>query len=262
MTSKYDRLGDHLRSLTSNTWTASFADLERMLGFPLPFSARNHQAWWGNNRASPQACSWLDAGWKVGNLRQLAETVVFERASAGAAPRHGLPIRQLDAAAAIPPQAAPKPPKRELPPYPWDTADGVDYRIRFRWEPIGRVLLDEKELPAFPAVPPTPGLYRFQIRGARGHATYIGEAEDLRRRFQGYRTPSVGQLTNVRVRDRLLEALREEDEVAVAIVISGAELVLSGDERPVDLGSKQIRLILENAALVAGASDTVESLNR
>ncbi len=44
MTSKYDRLADHLAALDAPVVTLSFAAIEAVVG-PLPIQARNHPSW-------------------------------------------------------------------------------------------------------------------------------------------------------------------------------------------------------------------------
>ena len=65
---KYVRLATHLRSLGGESWTASFAELEKVLGFPLPPSARKYEAWWQPSGSHTQALAWTDAGWSVAKL--------------------------------------------------------------------------------------------------------------------------------------------------------------------------------------------------
>ena len=55
-------------------------ELERVLGRPLPASARQHRAWWGNNDRSPQAMAWLSAGWRVAAVDIGAGHVTFQKA--------------------------------------------------------------------------------------------------------------------------------------------------------------------------------------
>ena len=57
----------------------SFQEIERVLGFALPASARTYQAWWANDPKHSQAKAWLDAGAKSGQLDIRAETVVFRK---------------------------------------------------------------------------------------------------------------------------------------------------------------------------------------
>lgn len=47
-------------------WLLSFAQVEQIIGVPLPASASTHQAWWGNDATSHvQAKAWLLAGWRT-----------------------------------------------------------------------------------------------------------------------------------------------------------------------------------------------------
>lgn len=80
---KYEPLFHHLTALEATEWRASFREIEAILGFALPASARRHQAWWSNQKsgAGPiQSRAWQEAGWRTRNLNLTAQTVVFERA--------------------------------------------------------------------------------------------------------------------------------------------------------------------------------------
>jgi hypothetical protein len=46
---KYSKLGDYLKSSDPDKLTLSFLDVENILGFNLPNSAREYQAWWANS---------------------------------------------------------------------------------------------------------------------------------------------------------------------------------------------------------------------
>jgi len=77
--SKYDPLRSHLECTKGNRWRGTFTEIENILGFALPHSARNHPAWWANeNKAhQPQKLAWLTAGWRTANLNLTAETIEF-----------------------------------------------------------------------------------------------------------------------------------------------------------------------------------------
>ena len=78
--SKYDKLGAYLESSNGSEWHASFRQLEFILGFALPASARLYSAWWANDaRQGRQAMAWLLAGWRAGDLNLTSETVTFYR---------------------------------------------------------------------------------------------------------------------------------------------------------------------------------------
>ena len=75
MQSKYEPLELRLRAIPAGTKevTMSFAEIERVLGAPLPASAKSHRPWWANQRDSktrPQAHAWLSAGFVVDTVNQ------------------------------------------------------------------------------------------------------------------------------------------------------------------------------------------------
>lgn len=56
----------------------SFAEIDKILGFRLPRSARDHQAWWSNTRIGhSHAAAWLDPGWKTSGLDLTSQRVTF-----------------------------------------------------------------------------------------------------------------------------------------------------------------------------------------
>ncbi len=85
MASKYDPLSKHLESIGASAWHTTFQEIERILSFRLPASARNHRSWWHNNTIGhPQAPAWMDIGWKTTDVDMSAETLVFRRGSMSA----------------------------------------------------------------------------------------------------------------------------------------------------------------------------------
>ncbi len=85
---KYRNLYVHLRSLSSQEWKASFADVEVIIDDNLPASAWDYQAWWANDATHSQGAAWLAAGWETAQVDMGAETVLFRR-NALAASRRG-----------------------------------------------------------------------------------------------------------------------------------------------------------------------------
>ena len=77
--SKYDPLYGHLLDGPNNVVALSFTEIERILGFALPASARRYQAWWANEREGTHshARSWLDASYKTQGVDLNAQTVRF-----------------------------------------------------------------------------------------------------------------------------------------------------------------------------------------
>lgn len=82
---KYEPLAEHLTALPRDRWVATFDEIERVLKFNLPPSARKHDAWWSNSRKGnhSQSRAWLDAGWYIESIDRANEKVVLVR-SAGA----------------------------------------------------------------------------------------------------------------------------------------------------------------------------------
>jgi hypothetical protein len=65
--------------------TVSFEQIESILGFNLPSSARKHKAWWGNQRSGhSHSRAWLLAGWRVDEVDVSAEWVHFIASDPGA----------------------------------------------------------------------------------------------------------------------------------------------------------------------------------
>ena len=95
---KYAPLKHHLegRFATSET-PMSFREVEAVLGFPLPVSARKHQAWWSNTRhGHSHAAAWLDAGWRTANLDLAREAVTFIKDAASGLAEEIAPFRQRE----------------------------------------------------------------------------------------------------------------------------------------------------------------------
>lgn len=82
--SKYQPLSDHLTGRSEDQWQASFAELEEVLGFPLPKGARSQRVWWSDDKDAekPHKRAWQGAGWRVGHVDPAAETVTFHRIGA------------------------------------------------------------------------------------------------------------------------------------------------------------------------------------
>ena len=79
---KYQRLYTHLFSLTTQEWRTSFDEIESIIGFQLPASARLHRPWWSNQTGGnghSQALSWSAAGWETAEVDMDAETLLLRR---------------------------------------------------------------------------------------------------------------------------------------------------------------------------------------
>lgn len=72
--SKYDALAEWLIASGTSEVRSTFEQIEEVLGFAMPPSARNHPAWWSG---SVVARSIGSAGWRAAQVNLTAETVVF-----------------------------------------------------------------------------------------------------------------------------------------------------------------------------------------
>ena len=94
---KYAPLYRHLLSArTEPEWRTTFGEIEVILGFRLPDSARLHRPWWSNSKKGSghsHALAWQAAGWRTREVDIEAETLVFTR-SAGTSAPDGAPVRR------------------------------------------------------------------------------------------------------------------------------------------------------------------------
>jgi hypothetical protein len=90
--SKYQPLSDHLGSRPDAAWFATFAEVERILGFPLPKAARALPSWWANDPGKAHGRAWSQPGWEVGDLDLAAEQVLFRRRPAPPAGSEAQPV--------------------------------------------------------------------------------------------------------------------------------------------------------------------------
>ena len=95
---KYEPLAVRLQQEREDSWTATFRDIEEVLGFALPASARTYREWWANQRdgGHSQTKGWQDAGWQVWKVDLAAESVTFRRARSRAIPAGGADLDSED----------------------------------------------------------------------------------------------------------------------------------------------------------------------
>ncbi len=77
--SNYDALRLHLAGLDVDEWATTFAEIESLLGFRLPESARVFNAWWSNSlKGRPGTIAWREAGFRA-SVKMEEERVIFRR---------------------------------------------------------------------------------------------------------------------------------------------------------------------------------------
>ncbi len=59
--------------------TLSFDQLEQVIQYSLPKSAKVHRTWWANDPNHPQAAQWLDVGWRAHGISMTEQRVTFIR---------------------------------------------------------------------------------------------------------------------------------------------------------------------------------------
>ena len=78
--SKYEPLPQFLSSVGGTLHRMSFAEIERILGFKLPKSAYEHEAWWSNSATGhSHARSWIKSGWRTEAVDLSGRKVTFQR---------------------------------------------------------------------------------------------------------------------------------------------------------------------------------------
>ena len=86
-------------------WRASFAEIERVLGFLLPPPARARPAWWANDGQSDQSQAWIGAGWQVDEADVESERATLSRWVTLAKSKFGLDEWTVHDAALLRPDA-------------------------------------------------------------------------------------------------------------------------------------------------------------
>lgn len=86
--SKYEPLGQFLRSQHRDRVPMTFAEIEKVLNTKLPPSKR-HRAWWSNNPDNNvMTREWLEAGYETEAVDTISEKLVFRRKTGSASVDH------------------------------------------------------------------------------------------------------------------------------------------------------------------------------
>jgi len=76
----YDPLFEWLQRQNNNRIATTFAQIETVLHFDLPDTARRRPQWWENNpNHHSHARAWLDAGFHTEEVDLIRETLAFVR---------------------------------------------------------------------------------------------------------------------------------------------------------------------------------------
>ncbi len=78
--SKYEALGQFLKSQGNQLVPMTFGQIEQVIGATLPPSAHKHRPWWSNNsKNSVLTRVWLEAGFKSEQVNMESQKLVFRR---------------------------------------------------------------------------------------------------------------------------------------------------------------------------------------
>jgi hypothetical protein len=85
MASLYQPLADFLAAQPGTAVVLTLAEIEALLGAPLPPAAQE-AAWWADAAEAEQARAWLGVGWRVRMMewRKKRWAIIFERGAADA----------------------------------------------------------------------------------------------------------------------------------------------------------------------------------
>lgn len=77
---KYAPLCDFLKKQDRSLVRLTFKEIEKLIGAPLPASARKHRPWWSNNPDNSVITdAWLAAGYRTEQVDMERGTLVFRR---------------------------------------------------------------------------------------------------------------------------------------------------------------------------------------
>ena len=76
---KYRYLSDYLSSSNKKSVSLTFKEIEEIIDFELPESAKKHRPFWANTTTHSIALSWLSVGYETVDVNMDSQTVVFEK---------------------------------------------------------------------------------------------------------------------------------------------------------------------------------------
>jgi hypothetical protein len=75
---KYEALMKHFENLKVNNLTLTYEEIENIIGFKLPKSAYQYNAYWRESKTHTITRAWIENGWKITGLK-LGVCVEFSR---------------------------------------------------------------------------------------------------------------------------------------------------------------------------------------
>lgn len=93
--SKYEPLADFLKQANGRNLKLTFAEIEKILGFPLPAS-KQYPAWWSNSATNnTMTKAWLSAGYKTEQVDVVGQKVTFHSEMPPGSPTEAMPRSPL-----------------------------------------------------------------------------------------------------------------------------------------------------------------------
>lgn len=220
----YDPLRQYLLALPAAVGdkTLSFGELEHILGFELPDTARDRRQWW-ENPSSPtsghsQARAWLGAGWKVDTVSFTGKWARFTRTASPRAVKHE--EDRVELAAGAPPEEV----GTDDASLASGTVSQADLQ-KLGFEEVGEWVLrdDALQLRLARYGQESGILYAFVAESA---VKYIGKSSrTLEQRLYGYSRPGPTQHTNLRIRPAIEELLRQGQRVQILALVQKEEIL-------------------------------------
>lgn len=134
-------------------------------------------------------------------------------------------------------------------------------KIDWDWETIGDISFDSQYGKLiFPMVSEEGSVYRILIESHVKKECYIGETNNLQRRFEQYQSPGPSQKTNIRLSQLMFDGLKKGRIIGVQRMKS---IAVSVDRVSVDVDfmDKEMRRLLESAAIIYAKRDNLYLLN-
>ena len=76
---KYNPLRDFLATYRATQLQLVFEQIENLIGSELDKEAYTFKSWWENDRSTPQATAWLEAGWEVVDVSLPQRRIILRR---------------------------------------------------------------------------------------------------------------------------------------------------------------------------------------
>lgn len=252
---KYDPLKLHLARISEIEWTASFDEIEMILGSTLPASASTHRTWWANSGGLlVHQEAWLKAGWRVQKVDLSRRNVTFRRSRVGAAVARAPSSPSSEPAAAAQAAGLPAPFRKALE----TSRKPLNLSARIDWSEIGPARREGARW-HMPDAGRVPALCRFHVFSGKDHRVLVVITRDLKGFLQAVETGKGRTGDAERARD-VAGAMAGADHVVVDAATPGqAWILVDGRGHKADLGDDGERWLVAWAAAVANRQAGLES---